>query len=86
MAFQGAPPTQVLKESGWKDVSLQSACASPSVALHGVFCSAVWESCELEVCGGWGSQWRSFKDCIVEREEKELREQSSLPYYAQGSL
>lgn len=27
-----------------------------------------------------------FKDCVVEREEKELREQSSLPYYTQGSL
>lgn len=27
-----------------------------------------------------------FKDCIVEWEEKELQEQSLLPYYAQGSL
>lgn len=27
-----------------------------------------------------------FKDRIVEREEKELREQSLLPYYTQGSL
>lgn len=44
----------------------------PSMAWHGVFRSAAWQSSELGAWDGWEVGGEVLKDCIVEREEEEL--------------
>lgn len=58
----------------------------PSMAWHGVFRSAAWQSGELGAWDGWEVGGEVLKDCIVEREEEELRAELIALLHTRGTL